>query len=166
MQCAGKVSTFLQPGQQGVQREHLFLTRTSSCLSFPLSFHCLAAPLPFLSLILPVVVLNWCQEGFGVGGGRTLTIKPSCCISTGARRGGGDGGEKEENLELLFDEHYSKILDTNGAKISSSALKSNLTHSPVWLSVSSLFHLRSVLRCTCNLTQQWRHRILEKSLHH
>lgn len=121
-------------------------TRKSSCLAV---FHCcLAVPLPFLSLILPVVVLNRCQGVLGVRGGRTLAIKPSCCITTGAERGGGDGGP-----ELIFHEHNSKIFHMNGAEISPHAFRRNVTtgrtavfHCPLWLSVSSL-HC-----CTCNHT--------------
>lgn len=97
----------LVKGQHGL-RENISLSCMHILLPvFPSVFHCcLTVALPFLPLILPVDVLNRCQEGFG---GRTLAIKPSCCITTGAGKGGGDGGGKKGGPE-----HNSKIPHTNG----------------------------------------------------
>lgn len=78
-------------------KENMSLSHAHPPVSLsPLSSLSCCSFLPCLSVILPVVPLNRCQEGFGVGGRRTLAIKPSCHITTGAGKGGGDGGEKEE----------------------------------------------------------------------
>lgn len=67
--CARKATTFLQPGQRttgGWKRTWLCHTHILPSLSSSVFHWCLAVSLPLLSLILPVVVLNRCQEGFHV----------------------------------------------------------------------------------------------------
>lgn len=101
-------SSSLVKGQQAAQRGHNSLspslTRTSSSLSVPLSFTAVLL-LFFLFSLWSFLLLYWtdARRAFVFRGGRTLAIKPSCRITTGA----GKKGEKESGLKLILSTQWN-----------------------------------------------------------